>query len=1173
MKKSFNYLSMSMLVGIALIAYLFISTQLVSYKQITEPRESGAKKALNFINRMRAYPNNDVPKAKFMEQFDKNKKSLRKTAASIEETLPWKAMGPLNVPGRMISVAVNPQNSKTLYAGSATGGLWRTFNSSNGANWHRITTGFPTLGVMAIAIDPTDSLNMLIGTGETYGYSQSIGGYVWRTSRGSYGIGILKTTDGGVTWEKSLDWTFDQRRGIQDLALNPLNSNTVFAATSEGIYRSYNQGANWQKVYSVEMAEDIVMHTLDSNKILVSTGNLGSPDAGIYRTIDGGDNWNKVNGIPTYTGKTLMDIYQSNPDIVFADVADSLVGIGLFKTTDFGDSWTKIHSQDIPQYQGFFAHWVAVHPSNQNKIVQAGVQITQSQNGGISLTIVSGPHVDHHNYGHDPNNDDILYIACDGGIYRTTNFGVSYTNIGYGLQTSQFYNGFTSSFSDSNFALGGLQDNNTVIFRGDNDWSRVIGGDGSWSAVNSLNDNIVYGSWQYGNILRSNNRGSSFANSINGIGGNAAFIAPYVISHSNPSILYAGRRQVFKTENGGDNWSAVSQVLDGNEILSMSVSSQNPDVVFVGTAPVAARAHVYATYNGGETWTDVTSSLPDRYYMDIAIDPNNENTAYLVLGGYGSGHVYKTSNGGTNWYDITGTLPDVPTLAITVDPFNSKYIYVGSDLGVFVSEDGGVIWNDFNDGLPEAVMGMDLNISNANRSLWVATHGNGAYRRPLVFIPDFYLTVNVVGVPSSALVGQELNFEASVRNAGNQAQSEDYSIEARLLDPSGNQVYSEVQTFCCLEPGETTNIEFTESYTVELSGNYNFELIQFGNSQLPGNDTLRQTINIVEPASILLSDVTKITREYTAIVSGLSLNGDDVQKIVDLPFSILYDDYQYNEIQLSTNGWVEFGIGTVGSERGLSSANQIGSIGANENGRMAGTARPTKALGPWWEDLNADGNGKVRYVTQGTQPNRVFVIQWEDIRAYWDAAATTTRLNFQVRLYEGSNLIEYCYGDVVAGTFGGGDIGASIGFKDHVGGDYRFYDIITDAPIPAGEVNTSLSPLKDWPGKNTVYQIATTTTSIDEQNEFQPESYLLYQNYPNPFNPSTTIKYQLAESGFVTLKVYDITGSVVQTLVNKSQKPGTYQINFEASHLSSGVYFYTMVSKGFIQSRKMILLK
>ena len=890
----------------AVFSYLLTSSQISNVLSDKSQRESGAKIALNFINRMRAYPNNDIPKEKFMEEYKKNKNNLRKTSASIQESEPWSAMGPLNVPGRMISLAVNPQNSKTLYTGAATGGLWRTYNSTNGTNWKRVTTGFPTLGVMAIAIDPTDTLNMLIGTGETYGHSQSIGGYVWRTSRGSYGIGILKTSDGGVTWTKSLDWTFDQRRGIQDLALNPMNSQTIFAATSEGIYRSYDQGGSWDNVYIVEMAQDILIHSLDTNKILVSTGNLGSPDAGIYRSLDGGTSWKKLSGIPVYTGKTLMDNLRSDPDIVFADVADSLAAVGLYKTINFGDTWSKINSSDVAQYQGFFAHWVAVHPTDESKIVQAGVQITKSSNGGASLLTVSGPHVDHHNYSHDPNDDNILYIACDGGVYRSTNFGDSYENIGYGLQTSQFYNGFSSSFSDSALALGGLQDNNTVIYRGTDNWDRVIGGDGSWSAVNSLNDNIIYGSWQRGNIQRSNNRGFAFVGITNGISGDAAFIAPYVISYTNPSVLYAGRKQIFRTENGGDNWNVASDLLDGNEVLSMSVSPQNQDVVFVGTAPVAARSHIYATYNGGDTWANVTQDLPDRYPMDIAIDPNDANTIYIVFGGYGSGHIYKSIDSGVSWSDITGTLPDVPTLSVVIDPFNSDHIYIGNDLGAFVSENSGTSWNDFNEGLPEAVMGMDLNISYANRSIWIATHGNGAYRRSLLFVPEFYLTVNMIDLPSSIIMGGELSFEALVRNTGNNVQSENYIIEARLIDPNGTEVYSDTKTFCCLAQNESTNITFTDTYTPDISGKFKFELIRFGNSQLPGNDTLHQIITVVEPSSILLADIQKVSKPYSEILNGTTFNGDDAQKIVLLPFDFSFDDYEYDQVHKTITDCVSF---------------------------------------------------------------------------------------------------------------------------------------------------------------------------------------------------------------------------------------------------------------------------
>ncbi|MCF6270029.1 MAG: T9SS type A sorting domain-containing protein [Melioribacteraceae bacterium] len=1184
MKTGIKIVPLIFLFTFAILSFVITSLLETKTSRVEVKRESGARLALQFWNRMRAYPNEDIPKNKFMEEYISVKNRMSKNINSTMDVEPWKAMGPLNVPGRMISLALNPQNSKTLYAGSATGGVWRTYNSTNGTDWQRIHTGFPTLGVMAIAIDPIDTLNMLIGTGETYGYSQSLGGYVWRTSRGSYGIGILKTTDGGVTWKKSLDWTFDQRRGIQDLAINPENNKTVFAATSEGISRSYDFGETWSEVYSVEMAQDIVIHLADTNKILVSTGNLGSADAGIYRSLDGGDSWSLLAGIPKYTGKTLMDIYQTNPDVVFADVADSLAAKGLYKTTDFGSSWTKINSNDIARYQGFFAHWVAVHPTDENKVVQAGVQITYSSNGGVSQSNIPGPHVDHHNFARDPNNDNILYIANDGGVYRSPNFGQSYANIGHGLQTAQFYNGFSSSYSDSNIAMGGLQDNNTVIYRGaDDDWDRVIGGDGSWSAINSQNDNIMYGSWQRGNILRSTNQGGSFSNATSGIYGDAAFIAPYVISESNPSILYAGRKQVFKTENGGDSWVSVSSDIDGNEILSMSVSPQNPDVLFVGTAPVAARSHIYATLNGGDSWADVTENLPDRYPMDIAIDPNDSKTVYVVFGGYGSGHVYKSTNSGENWSDITGTLADVPTLSVIIDPFNSDYVYVGSDLGIFVSSDAGNNWMQFNDGLPEAVMGMDLNISHANRSLWVATHGNGAYRRPLLFSPDFYLTVSMVDLPASVLKFSELTFEALFRNVGSNAQSEDYSVKARLLNPDGDEVYSNTQTLCCLESNESRTISFDGSYVLDAVGNYTFELIKFGNSQQPDADTVHQVIRVFEPASIAYATVEKLTKIYSAITGGVSFNGDDIQRIINLPFNFTYDEYEYNQMQISTNGWLEFGIGTAGTERGVSTASQIGTIGANENGRMAGTARPTKALGPWWEDLNGDGDGKVRYSTVGTSPNRVFVTQWEHMRAYWDPNATTARVNFQVRLYESTNTIEYCYGNVETGTFGGSDIGASIGFKDHIGGDYRFYDIIAGESLPAGDVITDLSPLTDWPGENTVYKITTLITDVDNIENNLPSKFVLEQNYPNPFNPSTTIRYQIPKEVRgkrveVRLVVYDVLGREVAVLVNKEQSAGSYEVQFDASGLTSGIYFYKLnISTGstnsFNKSMKMILLK
>jgi photosystem II stability/assembly factor-like uncharacterized protein len=730
--------------------------------------------------------------------------------------------------------------------------------------------------------------------------------------------------------------------------------------------------------------------------------------------------------------------------------------------------------------------------------------------------------------------------------------------------------------------MGGLQDNNTVIYKGSDSWYRVIGGDGSWSAINSLNDYIIYGSWQRGNILRSNNRGNSFTNSITGIYGDAAFIAPFVISESNPSILYAGRMRVFKTENGGDSWVAVSNELDGNEILSMSASPKNPDILFVGTAPVITKSSIYATRNGGSSWINVTQNLPDRYPMDIAIDPNDSKTVYVVFGGYGSGHIFKTTNSGETWRDITGNLSDVPTLSVVIDPFNSDYIYIGNDLGVFVSSNGGETWEQFNDGLPEAVMGMDLNIAHSNRSLWVATHGNGAYRRPLIYSPDFYLTFSTVDLPTSILRYRQLSFSAKISNIGSTTQTEEYSVTARVLDPNGVEVYLDTQSFCCLISNQDTTIQFSGEFTFSEVGSYTFELIKNGNSQLPGSDTLKQTIKVFEPSTIAYASVQKIKKTYSPITASNSFNGNDVQKTVTLPFNFKYDDYEYNQIQISTNGWVEFGTEVAGTERGLSTSSQIGAIGANENGRMASTERPTKALGPWWEDLNADESGSVKYTTLVDSSTRVFVIEWNDVRAYWDPASTTARVNFQVRLYEWTNIIEFCYGEVQQGTFDGGDIGASIGFKDHVGGDYHFFDIMANESLPTSDVITNLSPLTDWPGNNWAYKIETIITDIENSETYLPNKFSLEQNYPNPFNPTTKIKYSIPNTGLngtnnsrnnVQLIVYDVLGRKVATLVNEKQNAGTYEVSFNASSLTSGVYIYKLQNGDFIKSMKMLLLK
>ena len=1040
----------------------------------TKPQEtelSGALEALNFWTRSRAYPMEDIPSGKYFYEYNLSKANLSKTSQSLDNTTSWKTMGPFNITGRMISLAVNPNNPSTLYAGSASGGLWRTFSSETGNNWHRVPTGFPVLGVMAIAIDPVDTNTIYIGTGEVYGYKSSTGGTVIRTTRGSYGIGILKTTDGGETWLKSLDWTYNEEKGVQCIRINPQNSNTIYAATTEGIYKSTNAGESWVNILPVLMGEDIVINTSDTNKVMVSCGNLGSEGSGLYRSLDAGKSWTKLDGIPAYDGKTLLEMFASNPDIIFASVANALVfdsdeeGLGLWRTDDFGANWTSLHTKNVPRYQGWYSHWVAVHPTDLNQIIHAGVSAYKSNDGGNSLENIFMGGCDYHNYVHHPSDPNVLYLAFDQGVSRVNGFGESCEKIDYGLQTAQFYNGFSSSASDSNFALGGLQDNKTIIFSGTKDWYRVARGDGCWTAVNPWDDDIVYASSSGNKIYKSVNHAQSFYNITNGLYGDAAFVAPYVLCPSNPSILYSGRKKVFKTIDGGTSWFTPNdEELDGNKILSMAVSSTNSDVVYVGTAPSETRAHIFKTSNGGDTWTDITSTLPDRYPMDLAVDPDDDQTVYAIFSGFGSPHVFKSTNGGASWININGALPDIPTLSIAIDPLNSNHIYVGNDIGVYISQDGGSSWNTFNTGLPDAVIAMDLSISPANRQLRVATHGSGAYQRPLLYKPAVYLNFSFSSVPEINLLGSEFAFDGSASNIGSETFSEIYTIKLRVVDNETNNEYYQSSTeIGSLGPGESQAFTFDGTFTPQDTGRYIIEYIKLGTNQHPVQDTVRQFIRIINLPSIARVTVTKEYRPYAEIQgSESSASGDEETEIISLPFEVNFDGFDYDQMQISTNGWSEFGTGPMDSERGLTSS-EILYLFSYNNESLASPGHPSKIVAPWWDDLNTGNEGVISYETIGSEPYRVFIVQWKNMRAYW-SNETSTLINFQLRIYETTNIIEYHYGTVVEGTFSGDKIGASIGLKDHLGGDFHFYDVIAGGTSRFSDLITSLSPLTDWPG-------------------------------------------------------------------------------------------------------------
>jgi photosystem II stability/assembly factor-like uncharacterized protein len=645
------------------------------------------------------------------------------------------------------------------------------------------------------------------------------------------------------------------------------------------------------------------------------------------------------------------------------------------------------------------------------------------------------------------------------------------------MQSGQIYNGFSCSTTDSLLALAQSQDHIPGYrYLGASSWDHGSAVDESgWTAIDPANDNIMYAVYRFGYyVYKSVDRGVSFnwAGSFN----SGAWNSPIVISPSNPSTVYFGTTSIYKTINAAGNWSTTNggAALDGNPALCMAMSATNTDTVYVGMAPIVTSAHIYRTVNGGSSWTNVTGSLPNRYPLDLAVDPTNSRIVYAAFGGFGSGHLFKTTDAGTSWSDISGTLPDAPTTALVVDPLHPNVVYVGNDISVYVSTDGGTAWSLFGAGLPDGVIVSDLSISPSNRTLRVATHGNGIWERKMLFElpPDYfdYKAAEFISPTDGMLINLGTNLtslKASFRNLSAVAHPESFDVKYRILR-YGSEVFSSVKSILGLGLAETRLVTFG-SFSPPDTADYTLQAISLASDNNNSNDTLEGSLFVVSSPTIQNFIVSKIRTPYDEISGSAGPAGDDAQMRVPLPFTFVYDNYTYDSVQISTNGWMEFGTGIRGSLRGLSTNGQLGGYFIP---LLTTTGRPTKTLCPWLGDM-ATGTGQISYTALGVTPNRTFVIQWRNILAYYDAGSTTTYLNFQIRLHETTNDIEFQYGPLMAGSLPIGATGASIGMKDYIGGDYRIYDVTKYDVCTMGDLNQNLNPLTDWPGEDSCFLITT----------------------------------------------------------------------------------------------------
>jgi len=795
-----------------------------------EEQQSGAGKQLGLWFAARAYPDPYNLGEKYQRAWQQHLQLKNNTLTRNARTAAanWTSLGDVGtIGGRILCIAIDPNNTNNLWAGSASGGIWKSTNA--GTSWTSVTTGLPVLGVSSILVDPSNSNIIYAGTGEVYRVDTSNTGFnVWKT-RGTYGIGILKSTDGGNTWTQVMTKTSSQLYGIQMLEFDPTNSNTIYACTTDGLYRSTNSGASWSQILSKIYVSDVAINPSNTDQIVVGVGNMVNADKGIYRTTNGNSaspTWTKItSGLPsTFNGFIRLDNVGSGELIASIGRTDGGTGeTELYRSTNFGSTWTALSNSHHCEYQYWFSHDVAINPFATDSVMMAGVSWYRYRVSTATLTTVGGGvHADVHDIEFDPVNRGRIYVCSDGGIYKSTNGGSTFTSINTGLRATQFYASIGVHPTNPDLIIGGLQDNGVVRYNGSS-WSTAFGGDGGPCAV-APNGSTVLASNDARSVRRST---TGVAGSFSSVLSSWAFVAddrtgfmaPVAISKSDGNYMYVASDNIHRSTNGGGTWTNTGTGSTNyieqqrKTAIALAVSPTNRDKIYVSTSNIAqnttndylwvnGQPNVFRTTTPTTTpYSSIKGTLPDRFVMDFAISANNDDSVYVVLGGFGTSHVYLTPNGGATWIDRGTGLPDVPFNAILIDPTNPQVIYAGSDFGVYVSPDRGATWTDYSNGFWDATQVFDLQV-DANNKLIAATHGKGVFRSDLYSGTLPVTITSFTGIHQSGVNKLEWKTE-------NETGLRNYELERST---NGNS-YSRITTY----PARNQNGSYTYSYTDPVS--------------------------------------------------------------------------------------------------------------------------------------------------------------------------------------------------------------------------------------------------------------------------------------------------------------------------------------------------------------------
>ncbi|MBN1348564.1 T9SS type A sorting domain-containing protein [candidate division KSB1 bacterium] len=1089
-------------------------------------------------------------------------------------SIEWQFAGPENIGGRISDIEYNPLDPSIVYAGAATGGVFKS--NDGGWTWQPIFDDQAVLSVGDIAVDPVNPDIIYVGTGEANGGHNNFPGG-----------GVYKSFDAGQSWQLI---GLEKTVSIGRIIIDPSNPQRVFVAAigsyfgpdpDRGVYRSIDGGSNWEKSLFVSDstgAIDIVINPQNPSILLaamwervrrVHSSHLYGPTSGIYRSTDGGNSWNRLdasNGLPDgefYIGRIGLALCESQPDVIYALYTDGYEYKTSYRSLNGGLNWDRIDPYSeiaggTSSFSWYFGN-IRVHPRKPNQVYALDVAFMRSTNGGNSWPLIYGYgnpfydfHVDHHALAFHPQHPDTMIEGNDGGINISYDGGSSWAKVDL-LPVTQFYE-ITMDQTNPERLYGGTQDNGTLrTLTGQvNDWDQIWGGDGFFVLVDPTNPNIIYAESQWGNLVKSANGGYYFASALNGINQSEPtnWSTPVVMDPNNHNVLYYGTNRVYRTTNAAGWWSSISPILTKQlensglgTVTTIAVAPSNSSVIYAGTDD----GNVWVSDDGCSSWQDITAGLPYRWVTRVAVDPTNPSIAYVTFSGLKwkspQPHVFRTETMGQSWQDISGNLPDAPVNVILVDPAAPNYLYIGSDVGCFFSANSGQHWDVLGQGLPVVpVYSMDMH--KTLRQLAVGTYGRSMYR------------IDLEALDTKSITRQ---FESGWNLFSINVAPEDLQMtqvmqpvvdKLKLIKDNQGDVYVPqygINTIGDIDLKQGYYGYFTEAVALNVTG----QAIEAGTPiHLPAG---WNTIGYLPDAPMAIEAA-------LASISGalvLAKNGAGATYFPGYGINQIGQMQPGDGYQVYLNAACTLIYPSAGSgQAGLNKQENAMLVADRHFRPISKTAENATVVIPrsiepaFAENLPLARGDEIGIFTPGglccgaavwDGSNTSITIWGDDPQTpLTDGFLSDDRL--EIRIWHKSDHREYT---------------ASVAFKEGTDSRYQPNGISVLTELRAEQVFSGIS---------------------GDPEATLPGSFELYQNYPNPFNSRTIITYDIKLKTRISITIYNQAGQIVQTLVNVEQQPGRYAVVWDGSNISgqsaaSGIYFYRIETPYFTCTKRLIFLK